>query len=276
MHLQRIYPAINDHDNAIRQLNTKFNSLQKTTTAAAASTATSSSTSSSSSSSSTNNFPGLGSVNAQSGTAYTLQQSDSGATVEIGNASPVTVSLNLAITSPFFCFVTNTGPSTLTLSATTPQTINGGATYNILKNQLCVVTMTGGAWFATAYPIVPLNTPAVPHQWLNSYSDTTGVFGQLQPGFSDISGTLQTAQLLTGTSASLGGSAMTAGQTISITVAIAGAAVGMVAVTSPETYPGDGFVWDAYVSAPNTVTVRLTAVLAGTPVASLYDVRLLP
>lgn len=79
---------------------------------------------------------------------------------------------------------------------------------------------------------------------------------------------------LSGVSTSLGGSAMTAGQTISTTVTITGATVGMVAVTCPQTYPGDSFVWDAYVSAADTVTVRLTAVLAGTPTGSIYSVRI--
>lgn len=80
---------------------------------------------------------------------------------------------------------------------------------------------------------------------------------------------------LTGTSGSLGGSAMTAGQTVTATVTVTGARAGMLAACNPGTYPGAGFVWDAYVSADNTVTVRLVCVAAGTPTAATYGVRVI-
>jgi hypothetical protein len=38
-----------------------------------------------------------------------------------------------------------------------------------------------------------------------------------------------------------------------------------VCFVSPQADPG--FVWDAFVSSPNTVTVRLTCFAAGTPIA---------
>ena len=44
---------------------------------------------------------------------------------------------------------------------------------------------------------------------------------------------------------------------------------------SPVTYPGDGMAWRAYVSAASTVTVKVCADVAGTPVASTYNVRVL-
>lgn len=147
---------------------------------------------------------------------------------------------------------------------------------------------------------------ATSHEWLVSFNATTGLFTATQPAFSDISGTPSTTQVpvqsltttgtgaatlsagvlnvptptipaapFTGTSGSLGGSVMTVGQTVKVTVAITGATTAMVAVCSPVTYPGDGFVFYAYVSAPNTVTVCLTCVLAGTPASSIYNVRLL-
>lgn len=86
----------------------------------------------------------------------------------------------------------------------------------------------------------------------------------------------ESSPVLSGTTGSLGGSAMTAGQTISITVTVTGATTAMVATASPVTNPGAGFVWDAYVSAANTVTVLLTAILAGTPVAGAYNTRVIP
>ncbi len=80
---------------------------------------------------------------------------------------------------------------------------------------------------------------------------------------------------LSGVSTNVGGSAMTAGQTVTINVSITGATTGMVVAVSPTVYPGDGFCWDGYVSASNTVTVRLTAALASTPTASAFNVRVI-
>lgn len=80
---------------------------------------------------------------------------------------------------------------------------------------------------------------------------------------------------LGGTSGSLGGSPMTAGQTITATVTVTGAATTMAVVVSPQTDPGAGFVFDGFVSSANTVTVRLTATLSATPSAALYNVRVM-
>jgi hypothetical protein len=65
---------------------------------------------------------------------------------------------------------------------------------------------------------------------------------------------------------------------VSTTVAIAGATTSMVAITDPVTYPGDGFVWAAQITAANTVTVRVCryATGSGTPTASTYNVRVIP
>lgn len=79
----------------------------------------------------------------------------------------------------------------------------------------------------------------------------------------------------TGTSGSIGGGALAAGACTSGTVAITGAATTMVAVASPNTYPGDGSYWDAQVTAANTVTVKVCAAIALTPAASTYNVRVL-
>ena len=78
---------------------------------------------------------------------------------------------------------------------------------------------------------------------------------------------------LFGTTGSIGGSALTAGQCASRTVAITGATTGMAVVASPVTYPGDGMLWRGYVSASGTVTVNVCAFAAGTPTASTYNVR---
>lgn len=80
---------------------------------------------------------------------------------------------------------------------------------------------------------------------------------------------------LSGTSSSIGGSALLAGACTSGTVTVTGATTSMVATASPVTYPGDGFDWAAYVSSANTVTVKVCGFIAGTPTASNYNVRVL-
>lgn len=80
---------------------------------------------------------------------------------------------------------------------------------------------------------------------------------------------------LSGTTASIGGGALAAGACTSGTVAVANSTTAMVAVASPVTYPGDGSVWTAYVSGAGTVTVKVCALVAVTPVASAYNVRVI-
>ena len=78
---------------------------------------------------------------------------------------------------------------------------------------------------------------------------------------------------LTGVTAAMGGAPMTLGQTITANVAVVGATTAMAVACSPVSYPGDGFTWNAYVSAAGTVTVCLTCVLVGTPASSVYNLR---
>ena len=89
----------------------------------------------------------------------------------------------------------------------------------------------------------------------------------------DASGT--PALVLTGTSGSLGGSALTAGTCSGTTVTVSGATTSMTATTSPSSDPGSGFYWLAFVSASNTVTVRICAAASGTPSATTYNVRVI-
>lgn len=92
------------------------------------------------------------------------------------------------------------------------------------------------------------------------------------------SGTLAiTSQLpLAGTTAALGGKALIAGQCASASAAVSGATKAMAVAATPTRYPGDGFYWAGYVSAPGVVTVKLCAVLGGTPIATEFNIRVLP
>jgi hypothetical protein len=82
---------------------------------------------------------------------------------------------------------------------------------------------------------------------------------------------------LTGTTGSIGGSALTSGTCASGAVTVTGATNRMAIVVTPVTYPGDSYTWKGYVSATNTVTVKVCANLAagGTPTASTYNVRVI-
>lgn len=81
--------------------------------------------------------------------------------------------------------------------------------------------------------------------------------------------------ILTGTTGSIGGGALIAGACASGTVGVTNAATTMVAVATPNTYPGDGAVWSAQVTSAGTVTVRVCALVALTPTASTYNVRVI-
>ena len=247
------------------------------------------------------------SVNNQLGeTAYTTQQGDNLALILLSDASAISVSLTTQ-TPPWSCFIVNKGAlgdGTITVTPATG-TINGAATLTVLPTYWVVVALDGTNWYAATLPIVPETFTAVTNEFLVSYDAATGLFSSAQPSFGNLSGQIDTStqmpnsgatagsytnanltvnaeglvtavsSALSGTTGSLGGAPMTAGETITTAVTITGASVGMVAVCNPQTYPGDSFCWDAYVSSADTATVRLTAVLAGTPVASLYSVRLL-
>ena len=81
--------------------------------------------------------------------------------------------------------------------------------------------------------------------------------------------------VLSGTTGSIGGSALTAGQCASGTATVTGATTSMSIAVTPVTDPGDGFIPKAFVSGTNTVTVKVCAQAAGTPTSSTYNVRVL-
>ena len=81
------------------------------------------------------------------------------------------------------------------------------------------------------------------------------------------------AATLSGVSGAIGGSALLAGAVASGTIAVTGATTAMTVSCTPNTFPGNGISWMAYVSAAGTVTVVITAIIAATPAASTYNVR---
>lgn len=79
--------------------------------------------------------------------------------------------------------------------------------------------------------------------------------------------------VVAGTTAAIGGSPLQSGQCTSGVARLSGATSSMVAVASPVSDPGDGFIWQAFVSAANTVTVKVCAIDRGTPRPVAYNVR---
>ena len=103
----------------------------------------------------------------------------------------------------------------------------------------------------------------------NHVATFSGTNGQIQDG--------GVGMPLTGTTANIGGAALTSGQCASGAASISGATTSMAAVVSPAggVGPGAGFTWQGYVSAPGTVTVQVCAVTSGTPAATTYNVRVI-
>jgi hypothetical protein len=143
----------------------------------------------------------------------------------------------------------------------TSSTISGGQVYlgySIDNNQTIesIVNATGSASFPSVVD-APNNITLVGSdpRWKNGVA-------RYQPG------------TLTATG-SIGGALLAAGACSSGTVSLANAQTGSAVVATPSTYPLDGFWWEAYVSAPQTVKVNVRAAVGGTPTASVYNVQLL-
>ena len=138
----------------------------------------------------------VGIVNDQAGnTSYTTMPSDNGAIIILNDASPVAVTLGIGISTPWFCWMTNLGAGTATLTPTSG-TINGSASFALLQNYTVTVFFDGADFWAGASPIVPVNTPGVSHEWLASYNAATGAFTLSQPAIADISGLSSALALL--------------------------------------------------------------------------------
>jgi hypothetical protein len=86
---------------------------------------------------------------------------------------------------------------------------------------------------------------------------------------------VQIKPVLAGTSGSIGGSVLAAGQCSSGSLTITGATTGMVASVSPVSYPGDGNWWEGIITGTNSIVVKVCASYTNTPTATAYNVRIL-
>jgi hypothetical protein len=133
---------------------------------------------------------GVGAVNNQTGvTAYTTLQSDNGSFIIFNDASPITVTLSItagapSVLPPWYCTFINVGAGTATLTPVTG-TINESM---IPPGNALTVAFDGTNFWAEPGVPVPVNTPAVSHEWLASYNAATGAFTQTRPSYSDLTG----------------------------------------------------------------------------------------
>lgn len=175
--------------------------------------------------------------NAQTGTSYTVLSAD--------RSKPITR--------------TNSSDSTETL----PQAGSAGFGGNFYY---CVTALGGGK-----LTITPTTST------INGASTLVILTGQTACINSDNSNySARVSGYATGTTGSIGGGLLTVGTCTSGTATIKGATTGMTATASPVTYPGDGNYWVAYVSASDTITVKVCATATLTPTSSQYNVKLFP
>lgn len=80
---------------------------------------------------------------------------------------------------------------------------------------------------------------------------------------------------LAASSISFGNAILLAGNCTSTLTTVTGATTAMAVVSSPVTYPGDGTEWESYVSAADTVTTKVCAIVGLTPTASIYRIRVI-
>lgn len=128
----------------------------------------------------------------------------------------------------------------------------------------------GGTTAASTGRVDFISTDSI--AWRNAANTNDNTLGTV----SDVlkyNGNMLNTGLPLATTASVGGGALTAGACTSGTATMTGVSSAMDLRATPQTYPGDGFVWQAYMSAASTVTVKVCAIVAGTPTASVYNVK---
>lgn len=198
IHLQQLYQKTGNHYQGISLLNDKLKAIASGST----STVIEQIGGGSSSGGGSTSTP-VGQVNNLTGlTSYATQAGDNGALLILSDASPIALTL-AAGSVPYFVMVANIGSGTTTLTPAAPPSGTSTISYAanpavasmpLLGGQFAVVGFDGNNWFA-AWDVVPISIGASAHLWLDSYDATTGDFHASQPGFADLSGTLDVSQL---------------------------------------------------------------------------------
>lgn len=135
-------------------------------------------------------------VNAQSGTTYTVLTGDRGKVITYTNAGAIAVTLPQAnggtFSAGWYADFVNLGATDVTITPTT-STIGGAANF-VLHGKQGIRVISDGTNYQIVVGRSVVAKSSVGSQWLNSVA-ADGVFTSSQPAFTDVSGTLASAQL---------------------------------------------------------------------------------
>lgn len=178
-------------------------------------------------------------------------------------------------------------PFTYTLQGSS-DTLVGRATTDTLTNKTFDTAGAGNAFFINGTQITSKTgggAVVLATSPFLSGNVNVAALNASSPVYSDASKNLTStapagyAAVLSGTTAAIGGSPLLAGACAAGTVTVTGATSAMVANVSPSADPDStlttGIAIYAFVSSANTVTVRVCAIVAVTPAAVTYNVRIL-
>ena len=90
----------------------------------------------------------IGGVNPQTGTTYTVAESDMGKLVTLSNGSAIAVTLPITLSTTFLCAMQNLGAGTATLTPASSHTINGAASLTLKTGEGVWLFFDGTNWFA--------------------------------------------------------------------------------------------------------------------------------
>jgi hypothetical protein len=182
--LNLVFNKINNHAQAISQVN-------KTKTGASSTTIINESTSGGGGVAPS---ASIGTVDNQTGqVAYTTLPTDNGSLIILSDASPIAVTLNTGVTTPWIAFFANQGAGTATFTPSAGTISYAGnpgvASMPLLGGYCCIVAFDGTGFWAWTEPIVPVTKTLIAHEWLDSYDQATGIFTASRPAYSDLTGT---------------------------------------------------------------------------------------
>lgn len=157
LHTRLLYNGINDHDQAITTLKAQLTAAETAVTTVIENAASSSTnpgvTAFNTLAGNVTYFPDLGKVNDQLGNpAYTVQVTDNGAKIIVGDSSAVAITLS-PTALPWFAIIDNDSSAAANLSPSSgalfgAQTIPGGG--------FGIVFFDGSNWWCGATPYVPI------------------------------------------------------------------------------------------------------------------------
>lgn len=150
--IRNLWNVISDVQDAVPLLKAQIDAKTTTGTASSSSSSTTTSTASETIINQAGGVTG-GVVNNQTGvTTYTIQQSDNAGFIILDDASPIAVTLNAALTIPYFLWISNYGAGSATLTPSTgtisyPGNV-GAASMPLASGYAAYLELDGTNWWA--------------------------------------------------------------------------------------------------------------------------------